>query len=84
MSIFIDYYDCILIVFSKEWGLSDLKRWQGWVVGAPDLSLFSHQNFFQGNSSESGDVKEMKIMWICSSSVVALYVSAECPVLVVL
>ena len=54
------------------------------MVGAPDLSLFSHQNFFQGNSSESGDMKEMKIMWICSSSVVALYVSAECPVLVVL
>ena len=54
------------------------------MVGAPDLSLLSHQNFFQGNSSESSDMKEMKIRWICSSSVVALYVSAGCPVLVAL
>ena len=53
------------------------------MVGAPDLSLLSHQNFFQGNSSESSDMKEMKIKWICFSSV-ALYVSAGCPVLVVL
>ena len=88
MSIFIVFlnilYDQILIFLYIEVGSVISQEMAGVRGGYPTLFSYLIRRFFQGNSFEANEMKERKILWICYSSLCALYVSALCPVIVIL